>query len=269
MGGQTGSPRIAVGNNQSETPLVGIFPESDLLALGLSDLSIDWFEVNHFGGAWFDDRQLAVTGGTFTQGHVDLLDTDSSPDRPGVTRIVEGIEGASAGVGIDRAGNVYTANGFANDTPGASETGDIKQFNFAAWQDVVNGASPLNFENEGTLIANVLSGDSLIFDAEENLLVGGSDFFGGGQADFFAILPNPNRALAPRQLDPDSDATSVYVLSYNEVTQEIYANEPFALDFPVNIDNTRVFVYRVPEPGGATLWVFGMMVMWRRGFWRA
>ena len=263
--GQSGPPRIAVGNNRTEAPLVGVFAESDLLAGELPDLLIDWFELNHFGGAWFDDRQLVISGGSFTQGHVDLLDTGSSPSSPRVTRIVDGIEGASAGVGIDSVGNVYTANGFANDTPGASETGDIKQFDFSAWQDVVNGASPLNFENQGTLIANVLSGGSLVFDTEDNLLVGGGDFFGGGPADFFAILPNPDRGLAARQLDPDSEATSFYVVSYNEVTQEIYANEPFARDFPSNIDNTRVYVYRVPEPGGAALCVLGMAVLvWRR-----
>jgi hypothetical protein len=111
------------------------------------------------------------------------------------------------------------------------------------WQSARSGGTPIDFEAGGTEVATVLSGGSLQFDREDNLLVGGSDFFGSGVADYFALLPGPVVSGDPRDFDPDTEATSFYVLSHNEIRREFYANEPFALDFPPNIDNTRVYVY--------------------------
>ena len=242
--GAVGEVRIAVGNNDSAAPLVGIFTESDLLAFGVENVPIDWFELGHFSAAWFDDRHLAINSGDFTTSQVNLLDTDSMPSGPVHPLIVQGIEGASAGVGFDAAGNLYTANGAANPTPGGSVTGDIKRFEPADWQATWQGAAPLDFESQVIPWATLLSGRSLLFDQEDNLLVGGGDFVAGGQSDFFAVIPESSISSEPRQFDPNEDAMSFYVLSFNEVTGEFYATEPFPLDFTESIDNTKVYTFR-------------------------
>lgn len=240
--GQSGPVRIAVGNNDTSTPFVGVFTEIDVLANGVGGMSIEWYGVNHFSAAWLDDRHLALNSGAGYASQVRLLDTDSPTTAPVNPLILDGVEGASGGVGFDPAQNLYVSNGFEDETSGGSQTGDIKKYDASTWQAVLSGATPLDFETEGTTAGQILSGGSLIFDREDNLLVGGSNYFGGGQADFFAVVSDPTGAPTQRNFDPDESATSFYALSYNEVTHELYANQPFALDFPANIDNTEVFV---------------------------
>jgi len=247
--GAPGERIIAVGNNRFDSPLVGLFHEADLLAGGPAPPPVDWFPVAHFDAAWLDDRYLAISSGTFGSSDVRLLDTNSPPTAPLLSHVIGGIAGASGGVGFDASDNLYTANGFSDGTPGASRTGTIKRFDADQWRQAVASSTPLNFEASGREVATILSGGSLVFDRQDNLLVGGSDFFGGGQANFFALVPGPDQGDTPRTFDPDADATSFYALAYNDVTHEFYANEPFPLDFPPNIDPTRVFTYRAGLPG--------------------
>ncbi|MFV2066984.1 MAG: hypothetical protein ACC645_08380, partial [Pirellulales bacterium] len=246
--GLSGERMIAVGNNRFDTPMVGLFREADLLAADEGPLPVDWFPVAHFGAAWFDDRYLAISSGTFGSSDIRLLDTDSAPESPVLSQVIGGIAGASAGVGFDSLGNLYTANGFSDSTPGGSATGTIKRFEAQVWQQAWDDGTPLSFETNGSEVATILSGGSLVFDHEDNLLVGGGDSFGGGQTNFFALVPGRGLGETPRIFDPGEEATSFYVLTYNDVTHEFYANEPFP-GFPPTIDPTRVYTYRAGLPG--------------------
>lgn len=243
--GNGGPVQVAVGNNEPSAPLVGVFLESDLLsAVGAADLAslpIDWYGLDHFSAAWFDDGQLAINSGTGLTSSVRLLDTASPPAAPVRPLVIDGIAGASAGVGFDSAGNLYTANGFATDGP--STTGDIRRFDAADWQQALASGTPLGFEQAGTHVDTILSGGSLVLDRQDNLLVGGSDAFGSGESNFFALLPAAGVPAAVRTFDPDDTADNFYALAYNDLSREIYANDPFALD------NTMTYVYR-PYPLG-------------------
>jgi hypothetical protein len=63
---------------------------------------------------------------------------------------------------------------------------------------LVSGA--VNFEGAGVLIGEVLSGASLLFDAEGNLIVGGGDF--GSDAGYLGVLKADRIAGALAGLGP-------------------------------------------------------------------
>lgn len=250
--------RIAVGDNSFVTPRVGVFSTADLLAVGPATMAVDWYPVPHSSAAWYDNQYLAINRGDFSASNVALLDTNSPVATPGVTTVVNNIGGASGAVAFDADGNLYTANGF-DTQPGGSQTGTIKKFALADWQNAANTLIPLNFEATGQTIATILSASSLEFDTEGNLFIGGSDFFGGGQSDFLALLQNPELGGGLRIFDPDTSAESSYNLVYNEVTRELYANQSFPLVDP--IDPTIVYVLTVPEPASWTLVLSGLVAV--------
>jgi len=234
--------RIAVGNNGGsgfDNFVVGIF--------NLSDLSGEWFEAAHFLGAWVDDRDFAITAGDFGQpAFVTLLDTQSpDPVNPTNPVVVGNIGGASAGVAFDAAHRLYTGNGFA--IGGPSGTGTIKAFEESAWRNAVMSGVPLDFESDGVLVIDILSADSLGFDSEGNLFVGGGD--GETQNDFAAIAfsdavaaalagqgaIDPDDAAAVRRLDPDdTDDFNFYAVTYNPSAAELYVR---------NFDGSTVYVF--------------------------
>ncbi|MBX7165803.1 MAG: PEP-CTERM sorting domain-containing protein [Pirellulales bacterium] len=260
--------RVAVGDNAFAEQHVGVFTTADLLTSGPAAMPIDWFPAAHSGGAWFDNRQLALVYGDFVTSSVSVLDTDSNVTMPINNDVVTGVGGGSSSIAFDADGNLYTGNGF-DTSPGGSVTGTIRKFakdGPDGWVNALSTMNPLNFETEGTLRGQVLSAGSLQFDVEGNLFVGGSDFFGGGEFDYLALLQNDANGMGQLNFDPDTLAASFYNLIYNEVTGELYANEPFPLDEP--IDNTAVFVIRpVPEPSSLALAVLGAIGVswwWRR-----
>lgn len=238
--------RFAVGNNGGSgfgNYQVGVF---DVAGLGGS-----WHAAEHFNAAWIDNRFLALTAGAFGEpAAVVALDTASPPASPESTTLVANIGGSPAGIAFDALGNLYTGNGF--DAAGPSQTGWVKGFNAAAWQAVLSGGAPLDFEATGQLIVDTLSAGSLGFDGEGNLHVGGGDFFGGGDYGFAALLKaddvlaalgggapiDVNSPLQARKLDPDPVASAnLYDVNYNAVTGELYLR-----------DGHTVYSFSVPEP---------------------
>ncbi len=191
----------------------------------------DYFGVPHYHGAWTPDGRLALTAGDFgSPSRVTLLDVMSDPSAPVNVTIVDNIAGASAGVAFDSAGRLYTANGFGYGG-GGSDTGWLKAFEPAAWQH-----GPADFEGEGTLIGDVLSGVSLAFDAFGNLAIGGGDYaegdYGylgvigaGAIADALAGLGpiDRNDPLQVRMLLPPTGGFAFFSASYNGATGELYA----------------------------------------------
>lgn len=191
----------------------------------------DYFAVGHYDGTWFDNTSLALTAGEFGQpSFVSMLDTTSTPHNPLNETVVTNILGGSAGIAFDSAGRLYTANGFAYGT--GSDTGNIRAFEPADW---INGA---DFESDGTLIGDILSGNALNMDADGNLFVGGGDFnnFDAGYlgvvhaqaiADALAGLGpiDPDNPLHLARLDPRLDGFGFFGSAFNASTGELYITD--------------------------------------------
>lgn len=229
--------RIAVGNNADA---VGVFR--------LRDLTGAWFSAAHFDADWLDDRRLAIRAGET----VTLLDTRSDPDDP-VNPVLIDQGPVAAGIALDGAGNLFTGNGFGNGGP--SDTGWIKVFAEDRWRGVLRGEPVIHFEEEGTLVADLLSAASLGFDAEGNLHVGGGDFSTGDQ-DYAGLVSaaavadaiagrgpaDPNDPADVRRFDPDeNDPANWYDVRANQATSELLIRDAAT---------SRVFVHA--PPGGTS-----------------
>jgi len=129
------------------------------------------YQVDNYDAHWSSDHTLYVSGGNFTDTLVTRLDASLGAHAP----VITGIAGASGGITTDGT-YLYTANGFAFGGPSAM--GDVKAFALAS----LTPGTPVNFETQGTLVARVLSGNTLGFDHLGNLLVG------GGPGGFAAVV---------------------------------------------------------------------------------
>lgn len=120
------------------------------------------------------------------------------------TDCITGIPGASAGVCLDEAGNIYTGNGYTNfGLP--DENGLIKRF--------AASALPLPWST-GAAVGDLLSAGTLIWAGNGTILVGGGDAFGSGDAGYFAALDTASGDKRWK-LDPDPADGSFYKLSAN------------------------------------------------------
>lgn len=146
----------------------------------------------HYSAVWLDNRQLALAGGEIeTPSFVDVLDTQSpDPSQPQLTRVVQGIGGASGGIAMDSTGNLVTGNGYKYDGP--SEGGAVHAIAFGDWQAALAGERPaVNFETQATPIIRTLSAAGIAFDKRDNLWVGGRIVFGdnpNNEEDFIAVM---------------------------------------------------------------------------------
>jgi len=248
---------IAVGNNGGfnwNNYQVGVF--------SISDLDGDWFAADHYEAEWVDDANLALTAGTSSSTGVTILDTTTDPTNPVNTTVITNIGGASAGLAFDTNGNLFTGNGFQFGGP--SDTGWIRAFPSTAWQAALAGGPTIDFETDGTLIADLLAAGTLGFDTEGNLHVGGGDLYGGsGDYNYAGLVcstaladalggggaVNPLDPSQVRRFDPDPGASSVYDVNCNTVTGELY----------LRLGGT-VYAYAVPEPGSLALLILGTLV---------
>ncbi len=192
------------------------------------------FNAFHFDATWLDDDHLAITD----FGVVTLLDvTSADPMNPTNPVLIQNIGGASAGIAFDDAGNLFTGNGFA--LGGPSATGDIKVFDAASWSAAITSGMPLDFENGGQFLGNVLSASPLGFDGRGNLFVGGGDAFGGGASGYAAVISrgavesalagagalDANDPLRALQLDPNPASGSFYSVTYDPASGELLLGE--------------------------------------------
>ncbi len=228
---------IAVGTGFSKP--VAVFPTSALGSPGapapLTEGSVaNYFSVSHFDAAWADNTRLAITAGTFGQpSQVTLLDITSPTSNPSNTVIIDNIQGSSAGIAFDANGNLYTGNGFDGAT-GGSGTGWIKAFDSSVWASP-QSSTTVDFESDGTFIADVLSASALNFDMQGNLFVGGGDFGTEFDAGYLAVLngiaidsalvggPALDRSdpSVVRRLDPRNDSFGFFSSIYNDATGEL------------------------------------------------
>lgn len=251
--------RLAVGNNggaSGSSYQVGVF---DLLTL-----TGTWFSADSFDGEWVDDDLIALAAGDFATGVITVLDTTSpDPLNPTNSVVIENIGGASGGITFDPAGNLYTGNGFMN--AGPSGTGAVKMFDQASWSAVLSGGTPIDFEESGILIVDILSAASLGFDGEGNLHVTGGDF-DLPKVDFVALVraaavQNAIQGLGSadikdpaqvRRLDPDADDDfNFYSANYNPVLGRIYVRS-----FGANTTYVYATVASIP-----TVSQWGLIVM--------
>ena len=224
---------LAVGNNGGAS-----FRDFQVGVLDFATLSGTWFSANHFIATWLDDTHLAIAASDFSNGSsVTLLDTTSpDPFNPINPVLVDHIGGASGGIAFDGNGVLFTANGFTSIGP--SETGTIKAFDMSSWSAAISSGTPLDFENEGIFVTELLGGTPLAFDAEGNLFAGGGSsppesdavavvravaiaqtLAGGGSVD-------PNDGANVRRFDPIvEDDFNFYGFVYNRITSELYVRD--------------------------------------------
>jgi len=259
--------RVAIGNSGGadfSTYQIAVF-DASLLNASNPDLSASAsvYAVNHSSAVWANSTELFMTAGVFgSPGVVTRLDTTSPTGSPVNPTLVNNIGGASGGVALDANNNLFTGNGFVGSGP--SGTGWIKAVRATAWQ----GSPPVDFENSSNSVftADLLSANSLGFDSEGNLLVGGGDF--GGDINYFALISagalgdllnngtpiDINDPLKVRKFDPSTGGFSYYTLAIDRDNNCFYA-----------LDGTTAFQFcPVPEPSQwAMLLIGGMLVAWR------
>jgi len=214
-----------------------------------------------YNAAWYNTNLLAITDSN----GVDVLNTNTHA----VTTVVSDIDGYSGGIAFDSAGNLYTGDGYYLGS-GPSQTGLIKAFSALNWLGVLptpsnpSGGTALDFENQGTSVAQLLSAGSLGFDNSGNFYVGGADSFGStGDYGYDTLVSATaiQSAVATQQPtlitasssadivnipDPDGQYNPGY-WNYNDATGELY------LQYSDFGDNTVEIFSPVPEPGSIML----------------
>ena len=159
--------------------------------------------------ATFDSEQsdeLFINRGTqpsgpFTGSQVEQLSLLTGD----IQTIIEDIPGASAGVGFDSFGNLYTGIGL---DPDGQRTGEIRRFLSDDVDESIQTGTPLDFDDDGEFVAQVLSATGLVFDEEGDLWVAGGALSENGQQGFIAEV-NPLSGEIIRRVDPsDGDPMS-------------------------------------------------------------
>ncbi len=194
-----------------------------------------------FDAEWSDLVRLAITG---TSDGVIVLDTNNGDKKIAIANI----GGLPGGVTFDRNQTLFCGNG-GDRQVGGSQTGWIKAFSKTAWEQAIVSNTPIDFEQNGVLVADLLSCAYLGFDKYENMYVGGGVAFGtsgdigkGGEVSSsdrgYACLisaealhkslndGSPVTRESPphkvQKFDPDPAANSWYFLNANKVTGEFY-----------------------------------------------
>jgi hypothetical protein len=158
-----------------------VFPASILSTVGPPVLTTDtratrFAGLSYYSAAFRDDRYLFLDEGGGQLGESDIywIDTKSSPAER--IPVIASIPGASGGIAFDAAGDLVTGIGW---DPNDTRTGEIKIFDAASISAAVAGGTSMSYDSNGAVVAkNLLSADSLGFDANGNLDVGGGDVFG-------------------------------------------------------------------------------------------
>jgi streptogramin lyase len=149
----------------------------------------------HTGANFRGPLEVFVSRGdaSFSQSAIERINVTTQA----VQTVIDKVPGASAGVGVDRLGNVYT--GIGSD-PNGKRTGEIRRFSRRIINQAIQTGIPFNF-NDGEFVAQVLSAGGLLFDEEGHLWVSGGDLLGNGQQGFIAEV-DPKTGKILRRIDP-------------------------------------------------------------------
>ncbi|WP_437973345.1 hypothetical protein WMF11_31120 [Sorangium sp. So ce295] len=197
------------------------------------------YQVPNYDAEWYDKDIILIS----SAGGVSALSISTGI----VTPVVRVAGGAPAGVTVDRDRTLFTGNGLDTDpSAGSSRTGTVKAFDHAIWSPSLTGGPPVDFESNGTVIAELLSAGYLGVDASGNMMVGGGEMFpdAGGPRPYdqnYAALISasairdalrggqPVTIGAPRRklhlVDPDPAPGSFYFMNSNPDTGELYISE--------------------------------------------
>lgn len=115
--------------------------------------------------------------------------------------LIGNIPGDPGGVAFDGQGNLYVGLG---SSPTAARAGEIHKFSNAALLGALVTGTPLDFDTDSTIIADILNAGDLEFDAQGHLFVGGSDF-AGGPAGFVAEVNVATGTIINRYDPTDGD----------------------------------------------------------------
>jgi hypothetical protein len=165
------------------------------------------------------------TFGTLT-GSVEMLNLRTSQK----ITLVGPVPGDPSGVAFDRHGNLYVGLGFGQDK---ARTGEIHRFDRTAILRAIFTASPLNFDSDGRLVTQILSGGSLHFDRRGHLFVGGGDFIGTTNSfGFFAEVDvDTGQVVAlfdPTDGDPNDHDSTFFSLAFTPVGCRLAAVDTFS-----------------------------------------
>jgi hypothetical protein len=195
-------------------------------------------KINTFDAEWIDETRLGISragDAGFGSSLVTIVDVRAGKEH----RIIQ-VKGASGGVTIDGKENLFCGNGFGT----GDDTGMIRAFPADLWKDALAIGREIVFEEEGILVANLLSAASLGFDRTGNLHVGGGNGTGPGNqpdkgyagvvskqaiTDVLAggepVDPNsPPEKL--QRLDPDPDVLgNFWYVDANHCREELYLKD--------------------------------------------
>ncbi len=169
--------KIAIGKGWGQEILIfssDILSESNPPLLD-TDPRVTVININHYDAAWLDDRYLLVNGGSWPGppygSGISWIDTEADPVTGG--SLITDIPGASAGIAIDKDGNLITGIGYAE-----NRTGELKLWTAEDIMAAITSGTSYEYDgSEGKLLAQaVLSGATLGIDNEGNLHVGGGKY---------------------------------------------------------------------------------------------
>jgi len=144
--------------------------------------------ADYYDGAWRDDNTFFINGGakigsTYTSGVIGYTLTTGAGAptvSSGPYQVINSLTGASAGLSFDSAHNFVTGIGYLPSP--VNRTGEIRIWSASTINAIISGGSSVAYATGLILANNILSADSLGFDADDNLHVGGGDAFGVGGA---------------------------------------------------------------------------------------
>ncbi|HEX4334375.1 MAG TPA: hypothetical protein VH062_00600 [Polyangiaceae bacterium] len=208
--------KIALGCGLSK-PLY-IFPTS-LLSVATpvvltANANVRRYDRPYYSAAFRDNRYLFldVGGAELGQSFIEVIDTDAESSN--ANTVIANIPGASGGITFDASGNLVTGLGWDKDD---KRTGEIAIFDATAVDAAVANGTSLDYDaTEHVVATNLLSADSLGFDHDGNLFVGGGDVFGStghyGYAQVVSASVVARVLTGGAPADPD-DANDVTKLS--------------------------------------------------------
>lgn len=194
-----------------------------------------------FDAEWYNDTVLAVTEALSGRGPtVKVFNLEQEQSKV----VIRNIGAASGGVTFGQDGSLFAGNGYSSG--GDDETGLIKVYSLAIWQQAWDNDRPIDFEDRtvGTAVANLLSGAYLGFDRFDNFHIGGGDISSSAPDSNYAavvfkgtlenILRHQGSPVTPRspslpesssgvwqRLDPDPQQNLAWLVHANRVTGEL------------------------------------------------
>lgn len=161
----------------------------------------------HTGATFRLPFEVFVSAGvsTFDSFHVERLNLLTN----NLATVIDNGPGASAGVGVDIAGNLYTGIGF--DAAGA-RTGEIRKFSQNSVTQALLTGVPIAFD-EGLFVSQTLSATGILFDAQGDMWVAGGDFFGGSGALGFVAEIDPETGAILRQINPTGNPDAFFSIA--------------------------------------------------------